>query len=944
MYPRVDNLLKTLIQSVCKNMSTCANCDQMAKSPMFFCNTCGQNLCRTCRYDTHRAKMFSQHEIVHISNKLMNSGKKCIQHREPISMFCMKQNSLLCGKCYDEADMEIKIQCVDVDSAYKEGIHEIEKSLITIWNFNSSLQNVINKFQNFESDLHHNLEIQKTELKKKYLKITENIRSIYDDLIKELDNQYEIKNKEFQDEIAKIKNIIPTIQMHLLLMTSFTFTTNKLDFLSIVYEAIDRLNLLVHVKLPERKNLCSIVSVDNVSQFLNSIKAMQLLNSDDGTHIINGTNKENKSSTSIISSSSNTNIEENSFSETFYRSQIIERDLYHHCQIFEAQLKELNQNFDEIKNYVSKLHVEITAQRTSSSFTIIDNIVNESYALKSKIEKIEMSINKKKLAFSRKWNQQEEKHLNEQSVFKEQMNDLNHIRHNLHYIINITSQIEPYLKSLKTSTCEDVNMSEENSKFSSLQSHIVSCRDKTINQEDKKCIELKSKTISNDIEKNSNNTINIQSKDLIDQISDERIAQLEFEKKCISENLSINSVSDSEPVFSQVKFSEMADICRLILEQRHIEEHEKLFIQPDEEFIELHSIPCANCEISIDSKKGIISSFLQKVRQRNDNSDNIKDIYKPNESKKYEKEECTNGTTFKRLSSKLSDMTNEQQNIHKPYEPPVLGKPSRVTPVGLDEGDTCSNQNADKISTDSCLESDSVEVLSVIRFNKMKFQGTTSTSTNVLGGSSSSNSEKQSSSSVETNSLFNPSSSCFSCDKHKTNNKKYYRPLNEILIGGSDEIYSQIDGLGSSISAFQQSFMNDNPKKYVQDLDPQCQFDIDNYSSDETEAIPPPGIYSGSSGCSIGQIKAIIHRDAVCSKRSSFDTFFPSYVKQAAKISNTAKQCESNEIFKENNSMVEGNMKRSDSFEGHEETVRTLVEAVQESRKIESYKKSVNKE
>ncbi|CAB4057593.1 unnamed protein product [Lepeophtheirus salmonis] len=60
----------------------------------------------------------------------------------------------------------------------------------------------------------------------------------------------------------------------------------------------------------------------------------------DGTHIINGTNKENKSSTSIISSSSNTNIEENSFSETFHRSQIIERDLYHHCQIFEAQLKE----------------------------------------------------------------------------------------------------------------------------------------------------------------------------------------------------------------------------------------------------------------------------------------------------------------------------------------------------------------------------------------------------------------------------------------------------------------------------------------------------------------------------------------------------------------------------------------------------------------------------
>ena len=52
--------------------------------------------------------------------------------------------------------------------------------------------------------------------------------------------------------------------------------------------------------------------------------------------------------------------------------------------------------------------------------------------------------------------------------------------------------------------------------------------------------------------------------------------------------------------------------------------------------------------------------------------------------------------------------------VVKPYEPPGLGKPSRVTPVGLDE-------DPDALSTDSLLESDSVEVLSVIRFNKSKF-------------------------------------------------------------------------------------------------------------------------------------------------------------------------------------------------------------------------------
>ena len=85
--------------------------------------------------------------------------------------------------------------------------------------------------------------------------------------------------------------------------------------------------------------------------------------------------------------------------------------------------------------------------------------------------------------------------------------------------------------------------------------------------------------------------------------------------------------------------------------------------------------------------------------------------------------------------------------VVKPYEPPGLGKPSRVTPVGLDE-------DPDIMSTDSVLESDTVEVLSVIRYNKNKL-GTSSTGTH---------SDKRSSSS-DTNSLFNSTNlPCPACD------------------------------------------------------------------------------------------------------------------------------------------------------------------------------------
>lgn len=73
-----------------------------------------------------------------------------------------------------------------------------------------------------------------------------------------------------------------------------------------------------------------------------------------------------------------------------------------------------------------------------------------------------------------------------------------------------------------------------------------------------------------------------------------------------------------------------------------------------------------------------------------------------------------------------------------------MGKPSRVTPVGLDE-------EPDQLSTDSLLESESVEVLSVIRYNKKL-------------GSSAATSDKRSSSS-DTNSLFNSTNlPCPACD------------------------------------------------------------------------------------------------------------------------------------------------------------------------------------
>ena len=44
---------------------------------MYFCNTCNQPLCAKCREETHKARMFSRHEIVSLTKRTKAVHKKC---------------------------------------------------------------------------------------------------------------------------------------------------------------------------------------------------------------------------------------------------------------------------------------------------------------------------------------------------------------------------------------------------------------------------------------------------------------------------------------------------------------------------------------------------------------------------------------------------------------------------------------------------------------------------------------------------------------------------------------------------------------------------------------------------------------------------------------------------------------------------------------------------
>uniref|UniRef100_A0A2S2Q2D8 RING finger protein 207 n=1 Tax=Sipha flava TaxID=143950 RepID=A0A2S2Q2D8_9HEMI len=132
--PPPDYLMCKLIEVVNVENPPCANCDKRDTSSMYFCSTCGQALCKSCRENTHRAKMFSSHDIVQMSKRLADKTEICSKHDEKISYYSNTQKHVICTSCVREKPPDSRKACIDIDVAYNQNLKKLDRALIvSVW-------------------------------------------------------------------------------------------------------------------------------------------------------------------------------------------------------------------------------------------------------------------------------------------------------------------------------------------------------------------------------------------------------------------------------------------------------------------------------------------------------------------------------------------------------------------------------------------------------------------------------------------------------------------------------------------------------------------------------------------------------------------------------------------------------------------------------------------
>ncbi|VTJ61986.1 Hypothetical predicted protein [Marmota monax] len=239
--PPVDRLLQFLVDSSRDGVEAvhCANCDlecsKQDAETTYFCNTCEQPLCARCRDETHRARMFARHDIVALGQRSRDVIQKCTLHAEPYIMFSTDKKSLLCIRCFRDMQGESRAHCVDLESAYVQGCERLEQAVLAVKALQTATREAIALLQVMVEEVRRSAAEEDAAIHTLFGSMQDKLAERKALLLQAVQSQYDEKDKAFKEQLSHLAALLPTLQVHLVICSSFLSLANKAEFLDLGY-------------------------------------------------------------------------------------------------------------------------------------------------------------------------------------------------------------------------------------------------------------------------------------------------------------------------------------------------------------------------------------------------------------------------------------------------------------------------------------------------------------------------------------------------------------------------------------------------------------------------------------------------------------------------------------------------------------------------------------
>ncbi|XP_025240000.1 RING finger protein 207 [Theropithecus gelada] len=466
--PPVDRLLQFLVDSSGDGVEAvrCANCDlecsEQDVETTYFCNTCGQPLCARCRDETHRARMFARHDIVALGQRSRDVPQKCTLHAEPYLLFSTDKKLLLCIRCFRDMQGESRAHCVDLESAYVQGCERLEQAVLAVKALQTATREAIALLQAMVEEVRHSAAEEENAIHALFGSMQERLAERKAVLLQAVQSQYEEKDKAFKEQLSHLATLLPTLQVHLVICSSFLSLATKAEFLDLGYELMERLQGIVTRPYRLRPVQSSKIASDHRAEFARCLEPLLLLGPRRVTAAASGANMlagglgpkvlTGPHCPSPVGKMSRSPVQKPTLHRSISTKVLLAEGkntpFTEHCRHYEDTYRHLQAEMQGLKDQVQELHRDLTKHHSLIKAEIMGDVLSKSLQLDVQIASEHTSLEGMRVVFQEIWEESYQQVANEQEIYEAQLHDLLQLRQENAYLTTITKQITPYVHSI----------------------------------------------------------------------------------------------------------------------------------------------------------------------------------------------------------------------------------------------------------------------------------------------------------------------------------------------------------------------------------------------------------------------------------------------------------------------------------------------------------------
>ncbi|XP_075849576.1 LOW QUALITY PROTEIN: RING finger protein 207 [Microcebus murinus] len=466
--PPVDRLLQFLVDSSGDGVEVvcCANCDlecsKQDLETMYFCNTCGQPLCARCREETHRARMFARHDIVALGQRSRDVLQKCTLHAEPYLMFSTDKKSLLCIRCFRDMQGESRAHCVDLESAYVQGCERLEQAVLAVKALQTATQEATALLQAMVEEVRRSAAEEEAAIHALFGSMQDKLAERKALLLQAVQSQYEEKDKAFKEQLSHLATLLPTLQVHLVICSSFLSLASKAEFLDLGYELLGRLQGIVTRPHRLRPAQSSKIASDHRAEFARCLEPLLLLGPRRAAAAAGGANSLAGGSGPKVLMGPRCPSPVGKMLVSLVQKPTLHRSIgtkvllaegqntpfAEHCRHYEDSYRRLQVEVQYLKDQVQELHRDLTKHHSLIKAEIMGDVLHKALQLDARIASEHASTEGMRAVFQEIWEEAYQRVAGEQEIYEAQLHDLLQLQQENAYLTTITKQITPYVRSI----------------------------------------------------------------------------------------------------------------------------------------------------------------------------------------------------------------------------------------------------------------------------------------------------------------------------------------------------------------------------------------------------------------------------------------------------------------------------------------------------------------